>query len=130
MKKPTKSKRRRQPRKPRSSRKRSRRPSGQVLEGALTSLSEGLGLKKSAVSSAFRRASKKDLDALNGRSLSEWNFAALYIDGTSFADHTCIVALGIEKDGTKRILGVREGATENAEPCVTSWRTSWNEDCC
>ena len=31
-------------------------------EGALTSLSEGLGLKKSAVSSAFRRASKKDLD--------------------------------------------------------------------
>ena len=84
-------------------------------EGALTSLSEGLGLKKSAVSSAFQRASKKDLDALNGRSLSEWTFAAIYIDGTSFADHTCVVALGLEKDGTKRILGVREGATENSE---------------
>jgi transposase-like protein len=84
-------------------------------EGALTSLSEGLGLKKSAVSSAFQRASRKDLDALNGRALSEWSFCAIYIDGTGFQDHTCVVAMGVEKDGTKRILGVVEGASENAE---------------
>lgn len=84
-------------------------------EGALTSLSDGLGLKKSAVSSAFARASKKDLNGLNGRPLAEWTFAAVYIDGTGFADHTCVVAMGVELDGTKRILGVREGATENAE---------------
>ena len=84
-------------------------------DGALTSISEGLGLKKSAVSSAFRRAAQKDLDALNGRSLADWTFAAIYIDGTSFAEHTCIVAMGLEIDGTKRILGVVEGATENAE---------------
>ena len=84
-------------------------------EGALTSLSEGLGLKRSAVSSAFQRASRKDLDALNGRSLSEWSFCAIYIDGTGFQDHTCVVAMGVEKDGTKRILGVVEGASENAE---------------
>ena len=84
-------------------------------EGALSSLSQGLGLKKSAVSSAFGRSSKKDLDALNGRSLSEWTFAAVYIDGTGFAKHTCVVALGITTDGTKKILGVREGATENGE---------------
>jgi len=67
------------------------------------------------VSSAFRRAAQKDLDALNGRSLADWTFAAIYIDGTSFAEHTCIVAMGLEIDGTKRILGVVEGATENAE---------------
>ncbi len=84
-------------------------------EGALTSLSEGLGLKKSAVSSAFQRASRKDLDALNGRTLAEWSFCAIYIDGTGFQDHTCVVAMGVEKDGTKRILGVVEGASENAE---------------
>ena len=84
-------------------------------DDALTSLSEGLGLKKSAVSSAFRRASQKDLDGLNGRSLSGWTFAAIYIDGTGFADHTCVIAMGLESDGTKRILGVVEGATENAE---------------
>jgi transposase-like protein len=84
-------------------------------EGALTSLSEGLGLKKSAVSSAFQRASRKDLEAINGRSLAEWRFTAIYIDGTGFAEHTAVVALGVEEDGTKRVLGCVEGASENAE---------------
>lgn len=84
-------------------------------EGALTSLSDGLGLKKSAVSSAFQRASRKDLDAINGRSLSEWTFCAIYIDGTGFQDHTAVAALGIEQDGSKRNLGVVEGASENTE---------------
>ena len=84
-------------------------------EDALTSLSDGLGLKKSAVSSAFQRASRKDLDAINGRSLAEWTFAAIYIDGTGFADHTVVVALGVERDGTKRVLGCVEGASENAQ---------------
>ena len=83
-------------------------------DAALTSLSDGLGLKKSAVSSAFQRASQKDLDALNSRPLDEWSFVAVYIDGVGFADHTCIVALGVTNDGQKRILGLREGATENA----------------
>ncbi len=83
-------------------------------DAALTSLSDGLGLKKSAVSSAFQRASQKDLDALNGRPLGEFTFVAVYIDGVGFADHTCIVALGVTTDGRKLILGLREGATENA----------------
>ncbi|MCP4006455.1 MAG: hypothetical protein GY725_19935, partial [bacterium] len=55
-------------------------------DAALTSLSDGLGLKRSAVSSAFQRASQKDLDALNGRPLGEWTFVAVYIDGVGFAD--------------------------------------------
>jgi putative transposase len=84
-------------------------------EDTLTPLSDGLGLKKSAVSSASQRAAQKDLDALNGRSLAEWTFTAIYIAGTSLADHTCVIAMGLESDGTKHILGVVEGATENAE---------------
>lgn len=83
-------------------------------EGALTTLADGLGLKKSAVSAAFQRGAQKDLDALNSRSLAEWTFAAVYIDATGFADHTVVVALGLAVDGKKVILGVREGATENA----------------
>lgn len=83
-------------------------------DAALTSLSDGLGLKKSAVSSAFQRASQKDLDALNGRSLEESTFVTVYIDGVGFAEHTCIVAMGVTTDGKKQILGLREGATENA----------------
>lgn len=84
-------------------------------DAALTSLSDGLGLQKRAVSSAFVRASQKDLDAINGRMLSEWTLVAVFIDGVGFAEHTCVVALGITTNGEKKILGVREGATENAE---------------
>ncbi len=74
-------------------------------EDTLTGLSDGLGLKKSAVSSAFQRAAQKDLDALNGRPFGDWTFAVIYIDGTGFADHTCVVAMGLEERGGKRILG-------------------------
>jgi putative transposase len=39
---------------------------------------------------------------------------ALMIDGVHFAEHLCVVALGISIDGTKHPLGVVEGSTENA----------------
>jgi len=61
------------------------------------------------------RASKKDLDELNGRPLSEWTFVAVFVDGAAFAEHAAVVALGITASGEKKVLGVREGATENAE---------------
>jgi transposase-like protein len=84
-------------------------------DDALGALSDGLGLKKSAVSAAFVRASKKDLDLLNGRSLAEMTFVAVFLDGTWFAEHTGLLALGITQDGKKVVLGVREGASENSE---------------
>ena len=56
---------------------------------ALTRISDGLGLRKSAVSEAFERASQKDLDALNGRPLGEWTFVTIYIDAVVFRDYVC-----------------------------------------
>ena len=84
-------------------------------DDALGALADGWGLKKSAVSAAFVRASKKDLDLLNGRPLGEMTFVTVFLDGTFFADHTCLVALGITQDGKKVVLGLREGASENSE---------------
>ncbi len=46
--------------------------------------------------------------------LSGLDLVALMIDGVHFADHVCVVALGIGIDGTKHPLGVVEGDTENA----------------
>ena len=40
------------------------------------------------------------------------------IDGVEYAGQTMMVALGITEDGTKQILGLRQGATENAAVCV------------
>jgi hypothetical protein len=47
------------------------------------------------------------------RPLGELKLCAILIDGTPFRDRQMIVALGIGCDGTKTVLGIREGATEN-----------------
>ncbi len=38
-------------------------------------------------------------------------------DGIHFKDRILLIALGIEADGTKHFLGLREGTTENATVC-------------
>jgi transposase-like protein len=48
------------------------------------------------------------------RPLGELRLCAVLIDGTPFRDRQMIVALGISTDGRKIVLGLREGATENA----------------
>jgi putative transposase len=48
------------------------------------------------------------------RPLGELRLCAVLIDGTPFRDRQMIVALGINIDGRKTVLGLREGATENA----------------
>ena len=39
------------------------------------------------------------------------------IDGVHFAEHVVLAAVGIESNGHKHVLGLREGATENAAAC-------------
>ena len=95
-------------------------------EQALTSLSDGLGLQKSAVSSAFMRASQKDLDALNGRPLGEWTFAVVYLDGVVLAEHTALVAMGITLEGDKRILGGGKVPARTVRWSWTCWRACRN----
>lgn len=40
------------------------------------------------------------------------------IDGIHVDEHVLLVAIGIDATGTKHVLGVREGATENATACT------------
>ncbi len=54
-----------------------------------------------------------------GRDLSEIDLRpCLMIDGVRVDDHVLLVALGIDADGQKYVLGVREGATESASACT------------
>src|SRR3954449_4500815 len=46
--------------------------------------------------------------------LTGLDLVALMIDGVHFADHLCVVALGIDIDGVKHPLALVEGSTENA----------------
>lgn len=75
---------------------------------------DAYGIEKSAVSEEFIEASREKLKQLMERPLGELRLCAVLIDGTPFHDRHMIVALGIGCDGRKTVLGLREGATENA----------------
>ncbi len=86
-------------------------------EGVIESAAEGFGVKRSSVSRAFSMASAKKVSELRERRLDDVRFPVIFIDGIGWADTTMVVALGISEDGSKRVLGFREGATENGEVC-------------
>jgi putative transposase len=69
---------------------------------------------KSAVSRRFVAATETALAELLAADLSGLDLVALMVDGVHFADHCCVVALGIGIDGTKHPLALVEGSTENA----------------
>jgi transposase-like protein len=76
--------------------------------------STAYGIEKSTVSENFMEASREKVKQLMERPLGELRLCAVLIDGTPFKDRQMIVALGIGCDGRKTVLGLREGATENA----------------
>lgn len=72
------------------------------------------GAGKSAVSRRFVRKTAEAMDAFLARDLGKLDLAALMVDGVHFADHVVLVALGIDAEGNKHVLGLWEGATENS----------------
>src|SRR5215472_15956222 len=81
---------------------------------AVREFTEAYGLEKSVVSEHFIEASRTKLKAMMERRLDKKKFCALLIDATPFEGQQMVVALGITVDGSKMILGLRQGATENA----------------
>jgi putative transposase len=86
--------------------------------GVIDVARDGFGVAKSSVSREFVRASAADAKALAERRFDDERFAAVMIDGVEYAGETIVVALGVTEDGTKRIPGLRQGATENADVCT------------
>ena len=71
-----------------------------------------LSTSKSAVSRRFVALSQQQLAEWLGRSLSELDLVVVMIDGIYFGDGVILVALGIDTQGNKHVLGLREGSTE------------------
>jgi transposase-like protein len=69
---------------------------------------------KSAVSRRFVTATETALAELLSADLAGLDLVALMVDGVHFAEHCCVVALGIDIDGVKHPLSLVEGSTENA----------------
>lgn len=76
--------------------------------------SDAYGVDKSTVSEHFIEASRKKLETVITRSLAELSIDVMMIDGTIFKGANLIVAIGIDRFGHKIVLGLRQGATENA----------------
>src|SRR5215472_8673629 len=81
---------------------------------AIREFREAYGLEKSAISEHFIEASREKLKQMMERRLDKMRLCALLIDATPFEGQQMIAALGIGEDGRKTILGIRQGATENA----------------
>ena len=69
---------------------------------------------KSAVSRRFVAMTETALAELLSADLSGLDLVALMIDGVHFAESCCVVALGIDIEGSKHPLALVEGSTENA----------------
>src|SRR5882672_3008515 len=81
---------------------------------AVREFAEAYGLEKSAISEHFIEASRAKLQDMMERRLDKMRLCALLFDATPFAGQQMVAALGISQDGRKTILGIRQGATENA----------------
>jgi putative transposase len=81
---------------------------------AIRQFTEAYGLEKSAVSEHFIEASRTKLKKMMERRLDKARLCALLIDATPFQGQQMVAALGIDEYGRKMILGIRQGATENA----------------
>jgi transposase-like protein len=78
------------------------------------SFMEGHGISSSSVSRRMITATAAKVEELFSRSLAKFELAVLMLDGVDVGGHAVIIALGIDTKGVKHILGLRQGASENA----------------
>lgn len=82
--------------------------------GVIPEMADTVGVSKSSVSRQIVEASEAEVEALLARRFEDVNLLIIYIDGMQFGDHVMIGAVGVDAEGHKHVLAIREGATENA----------------
>ena len=84
-------------------------------ERAIEDFTDGYGISKSAVSREWVSATRGSLRDLCERNLAELGrIVVLMIDGLVYAGECIVVALGVDEKGKKHVLGLVQGASENA----------------
>ncbi len=91
--------------------------SSRNYEEAVSGFIKGYGIKKSSVSRHFVKATAEQMRGFLERDLSGLDLVAIFIDGIDFKGHLLVVAMGLDRDGRKHVLGLHQGATENTEVC-------------
>lgn len=83
-------------------------------KAVIPEMAQTVGVSKSAVSRQVVEASEAEVEALLSRRFDGLKLLVIYIDGLIFGDYTMIGAVGVDVEGNKHVLGIREGATENS----------------
>ena len=91
-------------------------------EACAEAVPQAFGLSRSTVSRRFVRASARRLREVQERSLADAQWVALFLDGKTFAEDELVIALGVTRQGQKRILGLVQTATENQRVCAVFLR--------
>ncbi len=83
-------------------------------EQVIPEMAETVGVSESQVSRETIEAGERVLKALAERDFSKHDVLAVWIDGLQLGSYHVICAVGVDVEGRKHVLGLREGATENA----------------
>ena len=83
-------------------------------KAVLPDMAQTVAVSKSNISREFIEQSEQTLRQLCERRFDDKDILIVYIDGIQFGEIHVIAALGVDSAGFKHILGLREGASENA----------------
>ncbi len=87
-------------------------------ETVLPAMADQAGVSKSEVSRETIESGTRVLRELSERDLRGLDVLVVYLDGIVFGDYHVLAAVGVDAEGRKHVLGVRGGASENAEVTV------------
>jgi len=80
----------------------------------LPQMAETVAVSKSNISREFVEASEQTLKELCERRFEGKDLLIVYLDGIQFGQLHVLVARGVDRQGYKHVLGLREGSSENA----------------
>jgi transposase-like protein len=79
----------------------------------LPEMASAVGMSKSSVSAEAIKASGEELRKLCERRWDQVELVVIYLDGIVCGKHHVLAALGVDVQGTKHVLGIAEGASDN-----------------
>ncbi len=80
---------------------------------SLPDVIEERSVSKSSVSRRYVALTTEQMTKWLTTPITDRHFPIIMIDGIILGDHTVLIALGIDSEGKKQVLGLREGNTEN-----------------
>lgn len=86
----------------------------EVLPGMM----EAVGLSRSSVSRHLQESTARSVEELSERQFDHLDIVAIFVDGLVLGKFHVITAVGVAADGSKHVLGLREGGSENKEVVV------------